>query len=206
MRPIRPWRLAAGVALHLAVPLFLVVLGIVLLPKLGEGASRDQLAAVAVETSLRFLGYYLIAAAGLTLVVRALEPVLRLVRRPALEPGSAGAAAASQRQLDDALRRVRQWRGAPAAQHAEARLAGLQWHHDDPRVQAITSDLERVTAAFDRSVGQGELDTVAAEVLDRLAAAAERVDHERRRLDEGDARTLARYIELRYPSSDLTGA
>jgi len=209
-QPIRPWRLAAGVLLHLAVPLYLLTLAGVLLPPIAEGASSERLAALAAHASLAFLICFLVGSVVLTGLVRAAELLIEAGRSRASPRLAGGAPDTSRTQVETSLRRIRSWRSAPAALAAEARLSKLSWHHDDPRVQAIANDLNRITLAFDPRLGSGEggaeLDRMAADVIDRLAAAAELVSDERRQLDDGDARTLARYIELRYPSSDLTGA
>jgi hypothetical protein len=205
---IRPSRFVAGIALHLAIPAYLVWLAIALLPEL-TGGSRDQFAATAGRASVQFLIVYLVAVVALTLATRALEPTLRQVRerREARDPRTGPQQ--SKQRLAAALRTAASLGGSGPLARATERLEAAPWNHDDSRFQTLSTDLARVATAFGSALHttsgaeRDELQNLAASTFNRIAGAAEQLADEQRRLDHGDARTLARYIELRYPSSDF---
>src|SRR4051794_32853009 len=84
---IRPSRFVAGIALHLAIPAYLLWLAVALFPSL-PGPSRDELAPAAGRASLQFLVLYAVMIVALMLATRALEPTLRQARerREARDP------------------------------------------------------------------------------------------------------------------------
>jgi membrane protein implicated in regulation of membrane protease activity len=205
---IRPSRFVAGIALHFAVPAYLIWLAIALIPSLGSG-DRDQLAATAGQASLQFLLFYAVFLVAITLATRALEPALRQARerREARNPLAAGRQ--SKAQLSSALRTAATIGNGKALHEAIERLRSAPWRHEDQRFQTIASDLARAANAFAVALDgappteREELEALAARSFGRIAEAVEQLAEEQRRLDHGDARTLAHYIELRYPSSDF---
>uniref|UniRef100_UPI001576C470 hypothetical protein n=1 Tax=Sphingomonas bacterium TaxID=1895847 RepID=UPI001576C470 len=74
----------------------------------------------------------------------------------------------------------------------------------DPRCQQVAADLDAAartfTAAFDSAMPDRRpaVLTLAVEAVERLAAAVAAIADERGRLDEGDARTVVRYLQARY--------
>lgn len=205
---IRPSRFVAGIALHLAIPAYLLWLGIALVPQL-TGSSRDELATTMGRASLQFLVIYIVAVAAMTLATRALEPTLRQARerREARDPRTGSLQ--SKQRVASALRTAGSLGNGRPLLLATQRLEAAPWNHDDPRFQTLSSDLVRAATAFKSALdnpsatGRDELQDLAASTFNRIAGAAEQLAEEQRRLDHGDARTLARYIELRYPSSDF---
>jgi hypothetical protein len=207
---IRPSRFVAGIALHLAIPAYLLWLAIGLFPYLTAPApDRDDLAAAAGRTSVQFLVLYAVLIVALMLATRALEPSLRQARERRESRDPRAAAGQSRARLAAAIGSAASLGDGRALHSAIERLGSAPWRHDDPRFQTLTADLAKANGAFVRARGaagqQGgdELQDLAASTFDRIAAAAEHLAEEQSRLDHGDARTLARYIELRYPSSDF---
>jgi hypothetical protein len=205
---IRPSRFVAGIALHLAIPAYLLWLAVALFPYL-TGSDRDQLAAALGRASLQFLILYTVVVVALALATRAMEPALRVVRerREARDPRAA--AGASKARVAAVLGSGGSLGHSQAVHAALERLQSAPWRHEDQRFQTLSIDLAQAMSAFVRAFDAAppgereELQALAAGTLNRIAGAAEQLGEERRRLDHGDARTLARYIELRYPSSDF---
>ena len=79
-----------------------------------------------------------------------------------------------------------------------------RWDHADPRHQRIAADVlaaaRTFAAAYESAApdGRGAVLDMAADSVDRLADALAGLAEERRRLDEGDARTVAGYLAARY--------
>jgi hypothetical protein len=205
---IRPSRFVAGIALHFAVPAYLIWLAIALIPSLGSG-DRDQLAAAAGRASLQFLLFYAVFLVAVSLATRALEPAMRQARerREARDPLAAGRR--SKAQVSSALRTAATLGGGKPLHDAIEQLRSAPWRPEDERFQTIASDLARASSAFAVALDgappgeRTEIEALAASSFRRIAEAVEQLAEEQRRLDHGDARTLARYIELRYPSSDF---
>jgi hypothetical protein len=205
---IRPSRFVAGIALHFAVPAYLIWLAVALIPSLGSG-DRDELAAAAGRVSLQFLLFYAVFIVAITLATRALEPALRQARerREARDPLAVGRQ--SKAQVSSALRTAETIGSGQALHRAVQRLRSAPWRHEDQRFQTIASDLARAANSFAVALDgappgeREELEALATRTFGRIAEAVEQLAEEQRRLDHGDARTLARYIELRYPSSDF---
>ena len=92
----------------------------------------------------------------------------------------------------------------PRLDRAVARLDAMRWDHADPRHQRVAVDLlaaARTFAAAHESAtpaGRGAVLDMAADSAERLANAMTSYADERRRLDEGDARTVAGYLKARY--------
>ncbi|WP_375380631.1 hypothetical protein [uncultured Sphingomonas sp.] len=205
-RPVLPWRLVAGVLLHVAVPAYLVVLAaawLTLGPAGGPGGAPLGFVA-------RVSGLFVAGFAGLILLASVLaaltDPPLRRARARRERSDPAAAARTAAAQLSQALRRTEAIGGtAPVVE----RLRAARWDLGDERDRAIAADLSRAVAAFaaahasaapDRREAIGARTT---EALDRIAAAVEELAAERARLDEGDAQTHATYLGQRYPASPL---
>jgi len=208
---IRPWRFVAGIVLHLAVPAYLVWLAIALLPFLARGGNGDRLASAAGQASVAFLIVYAVFLMAAALATRALEPVLRQARERRDSRDPEHAPRQSRARLKSALATAARLGTSPPLRLAVERLRSAPWNHDDQRFQAISADLARAAqafaAAFDAGAARerGEIEALAAHAFNRLAEAVEQLGETQRRLDHGDAHAIARYIELRYPSSDFAG-
>lgn len=196
--------------MHLAVPAYLVWLAVALVPALtAPRLDYDRLAAAAGRASLLFLIVYTVGLIALTLATRALEPALRAgrARREARDPRAGPLQ--SQARVAAALRTAAGIGHSRNLQAARQRLEAAPWRHDDPRFQTLSADLARAAAAFGTALERpapaerDELEELAARTFNHIAEAAEQLADEQRRIDHGDARTLARYIELRYPHSDF---
>ena len=91
---------------------------------------------------------------------------------------------------------------------AVAQLDAVPWDTTDPSIQKITADLLATARTFAVAhetaapAGGAALLDLAADSVERMAAAAETAADERRRLNEGDARTMAGYLAARYSSAD----
>ena len=86
-----------------------------------------------------------------------------------------------------------------------------QWDHGDSRFQALSKDLAEVmrtsAAALTSAPAarRAAITDMAAASLEGLHAGLQALLDERSRLDEGDAKTVARYVETRYGTSDSAG-
>ena len=209
-RPILPWRLVVGICLHFAIPAYLIFLltGFLLSPVPPDGAEQG------VRWILRESGYFLVGFVLATvaggLIAALVDPPLRAWRRFRRTRDPERAAADSRRQLDTALRRIgaanwgdRSTRIAAAV----ARLTGGTWHHQDPDAQRLTRDLGEAAEAFvpalqgAQGARRAELAEMSVRAFERIADALEEQQAVKSRLDEGDARTIARLIDLRYGSN-----
>lgn len=206
---IRPWRFAAGIVLHCAVPAYLVWLAVALLPFLERGGNGDQLASAAGRASMKFLILYAVFLVAVSLATRALEPALRQARQRRESRDPDRAPRQSRARLKSALSTAARLGTSAPLQKAIERLRSAPWNHDDQRFQAVSADLARAVHAFAAAFDAGsarersEIDALAARAFNRLAEAVEQLGEEQRRLDHGDAHAIARYIELRYHSSDF---
>lgn len=206
----RSWKLVGGAFLHFAAPAYLVAVPAACLATAPAGAGAAAFLRLAIGYSGWFLaGYALLALASVAAVVL-VEPVLRSgqARRVARDPRHA--ALASERRVARAASEGRRQLGAEAVRVLDS-IQGPRWDHADPRCQALSADLAEVvrtavaairTAPPERRADMAALATAS---LARVEAALGALHAERGRLDEGDARTVARYIELRYGDSDFAG-
>jgi len=206
-RPVLPWRLVVGIFLHFAIPAYLLFLLVAFLlspaaPMPAEARVRWLLA----ESGL-FVGGFILATFAAGLVSAAIDPVLRGLRRQKDARDPNRSAIASQQRARTALARIgtADWDGANARVAAAVeRLRRDPWDHADPAGQRLSMDLLEAANAFvpaldsARGAKRAELAGLAAKALDRIADALEQQATERGRLDEGDARTIARLIDLRY--------
>ncbi|MEQ7873008.1 hypothetical protein ABDK56_03250 [Sphingomonas sp. ASV193] len=206
---IKPWRLTAGILLHFVIPAYCLWIGVALLRLWSRGATDEALAVTIVRDSLWFLAVYGLSAIVVTAFVRAIEPMLAIRRANRGRTAPPSAAEQSGARLDQALAMARRWTGVPPLVDLVARLEADEWDHRDPRTQGLTADLLKVITAFEKPLVSPKIDAgladLAASALRRIHETAQLIAQERRDLDADDARTLARYIELRYPTSDLAG-
>lgn len=205
-RPVLPWRLVAGALLHLAVPAYLATLVAAWL-MVGPGGVPLGVGRVSGLFLAGFAAVIALASAFAAL----LDPPLRRrrARRERADPSTAERRAKAQ--LGRALRRAEAIGGARLAATV-ARLRAARWNMADEGARGIAADLARAVDAFavaHASAAPDRRDDVAAlaaDALDRVAAAAEQLADDRARLDEGDALTHARYLAQRYdPALDLSG-
>lgn len=209
--PIRAWRIAGGAFLHFAVPAYVVTVAVATLFTAPTGAPLGDLARLALGYSGWFLAGYAALALAATLAAAAMEPLvgIRRRRRDAIDPSRA--AIDSRRRVARALADARSLPGAELRRLADA-LASPRWDHDDERYQALSRDLEQVvhamTTANRTASDESRLDIVALATrsLQRIDDTLGGLAAERSRLDHGDARAVARYVENRYGPSDFTGS
>ena len=206
-RPVLPWRLVVGIFLHFAVPLYLIALlaAFLFLPNVPAGAEA-RIRWMLHESALFVIGF--IAATIMAGIVTAmLDPMLRRLRRRRQSRDPNRSAIASDDRARVALARIEaaDWGKANVrVAAAVARLRRDPWDHGDQAGQRLSMDLMEAANAFvpalasARAPQRAKLADLAANALDRIADALEQQAAEKSRLDEGDARTIARLIDLRY--------
>ncbi len=209
--PIRAWRIVGGAFLHFAVPVYVVTVAVATLFTAPAGAPLGELARLALGYSGWFLaGYAALALAG-TLTAAALEPLIGVRRRgrDATDPGRA--AIDSRMRVTRALAEARSLPGADLRQLVDM-LAQPRWDHDDERYQALSRDLAQVVHAMavanDTASTESRSDilALATRSLQRIEEMLSGLRAEQSRLDHGDARAIARYVENRYGPSDFAGS
>jgi hypothetical protein len=209
--PIRAWRIVGGAFLHFAVPAYVVTVAVVTLFNAPAGAPVGDLARLALGYSGWFLAGYTALALAATLAAAAIEPLvgIRRRRRDAIDPSRA--AIDSRRRVTHALADARSLPGADLRQLADS-LAAPRWYHDDERYQALSQDLEQVVHAM-AAANRTASDESRPDILALATRSLQRIDDtlgglvaERGRLDHGDARAVARYVENRYGPSDFTSS
>ena len=209
--PIRAWRIVGGAFLHFAVPVYVVTVAVATLFTAPAGAPLGELARLALGYSGWFLaGYAALALAG-TLTAAALEPLIggRRRGRDATDPGRA--AIDSRMRVTRALAEARSLPGADLRQLVDM-LAQPRWDHDDERYQALSRDLAQVVHAMavanDTASTESRSDilALATRSLQRIEEMLSGLRAEQSRLDHGDARAIARYVENRYGPSDFAGS
>ena len=197
-RAIPTSRLLVGILLHFCVPAYLiacVAAALLHAPVVADWAAVPERM---LWTALWFVPAFLlatIAAAGVGVALdrrrpRAPDPVA--ASREAFAEGWRLLGALAVARLDRAL----------------AQLGAARWDHSDPRCQRIAADLAaagRTFAAAHASAapeGRAAIGELAADSVARLGDAMTALADERRRLDEGDARTVAGYLATRYGDVD----
>jgi hypothetical protein len=206
-KPVLPWRLVVGIFLHFAIPLYLIALlaAFLFLPDIPATAEAR------VRWILRASGLFVAGFAAATIlagmVAAIIDPPLRALRRRKRERDPDQPAFASQKRAEAALALLSaaDWGNSAARVTAAVeRLSHEAWDHRSPAGQRLSQDLAEAANAFvpalesARPAKRGELADLAAGAIDRIADALERQHADKSRLDEGDARTIARLIELRY--------
>ena len=90
---------------------------------------------------------------------------------------------------------------------ALAHIEAMTCDWNDGRQQRVAGDLASAARTFATAVNSATPERrpavleLAAESVERLGTALDELDDERRRLDEGDALTIAGYVQARYTSS-----
>jgi len=209
--PIRAWRIVGGAFLHFAVPIYVVTVAVATFFTAPAGAPLGELARLALEYSGWFLASYAALALAGTLTAATLEPLIGVRRRgrDATDPGRA--AIDSRMRVTRALAEARSLPGADLRQLVDM-LAQPRWDHDDERYQALSRDLAQVVHAMavanDTASTESRSDilALATRSLQRIEEMLSGLRAEQSRLDHGDARAIARYVENRYGASDFAGS
>jgi hypothetical protein len=207
--PIRVWRIIGGAFLHFAVPAYVVTIAVATLFTAPASAPLGELAHLALGYSGWFLAGYGALALAATLAAAALEPLVNLRRRAAIDPSRA--ATDSRARVTHALAEARSLPGADLRRLVD-RLGQPRWNHDDERYQALSRDLVQVVHAMavanNTASNESRPDILALSTrsLQRIEDTLSGLVAERSRLDHDDARTIARYVENRYGPSDFAGS
>jgi hypothetical protein len=210
-RPISLWRIVGGAFLHFAVPAYAVTVAVVTLFNAPAGAAASDLARLALGYSGWFLAGYAALTLAATIAAAAIEPLLglRRRRRDAIDPNRG--ATDSRTRVTRALAEARSLSGADLHRTIDT-LAAARWDHDDTRYQALSQDLAQVAHAMataNRTASEqsrADIVALATRSLLRIDDTLAELAAERSRLDHGDARAIARYVENRYGPSDFTGS
>lgn len=206
--PIPAWRIVGGAFLHFAVPVYVGTVAVATLFTAPAGAPLGELAHLALGYSGWFLAGYAALALAATVVAAALEPLAGR-RRDAIDPSRA--ANDSRMRVTHALAEARSLPGADLRRLVDV-LARPRWNHDDERYQALSRDLAQVVHAMavanDTASDESRTDilALATRSLQRIDDTLSDMVAERSRLDHGDARAVARYVENRYGPSDFAGS
>jgi hypothetical protein len=206
--PILPWRLVAGGFLHFIIPVYLVAALADWL--LGAGGNGEAFLRHLLPFSGWFLAVYAAAMLACSLAAAGLDPVLRRrrARRQAADP--AAPARRSELRLAGAVRLGKGKFGA-AGDEALEQMLRRRWVHADSRFQALSADLEAVVQrsaqALDRATegGRAAIAEMACAAIDHVGQGLDALETAERQRAEGEARTVARYVELRYGASDFAG-
>ncbi|WP_425229426.1 hypothetical protein [Sphingomonas sp.] len=198
-------RLLAGILLHFCPPAYLLsclAAALLVRPVVTAWAGAP---ARMLWTALWFFPTFLLATA----VAGGVGALIDRRRPRAPDP-----VAVSRAQVSDARARL----GGIAdgcLTRALDRIDAARWDHADARYRQIAADLDAAARTFAAAAGSAIPDrrktvlALAATSIERLAAALDTLAVERQRLDEGDARTVATYLDARYgeaPSSALDSA
>jgi hypothetical protein len=211
-RPVLPWRLVVGILLHFAIPLYLIVLLAAFLFLPDVPASAEARVRWVLHASGLFVAGFFAAILLAGIVTAAIDPLLRRFRRRKQARDPNRVAIASRQEAALALARIgaTDWGAAGArVMAAVERLKNDPWDHDDGAGQRLAKDLAEAANAFVPALAsahgakRADLAELAATALERIADALERQAADRGRLDEGDARTIARLIDLRYGDNVL---
>lgn len=209
--PISAWRIVGGAFLHFAVPAYLVTVAVVTLFNAPAGAPASELARLALGYSGWFLAGYAALMVIATLAAAAIEPLLSARHRRHDASNIGGGA------IDSRVRLTRALADARSLPNAEIhRLIGSigapRWDHDDSRFQALSQDLAQVVQAMSSANATASAQS-RPDIIDLATRSLRRIDDalgaltaEQSRLNHGDARTVARYIENRYGPSDFAGS
>jgi hypothetical protein len=197
--------MVVGVLLHVIIPAYLLsFLTACFVPPV-------PLSVTAVLNRMLVTGeYFLPAYALLTAVAagtaRVVDPWLHRRRAARRMRDPRAVADQSRARLVGAMATLRQLPEEPRLATALATLDHLPWDHAEPRAQDLSRDLATAATAFDSAfrsapeARRGEVIDLAADSVERIAAAVGTLAAERGKLDEDDARTIAGYIAARYPA------
>lgn len=205
-RPILPWRLVAGAFIHFIIPAYLIAALVDWQLRAEAGGFLRHL----VTFSGWFLALYAAAMLAGSLGAAGLDRVLRRRRgvREAADP--AAPARRSEARLATAVRQGRSRFGAKGDAALEQMLH-RHWVHADSRFQALSADLEAVVQrsilALDHATddGRAAIVEIACAAIDHVGQGLDALEAAERARAESEARTVARYVELRYGASDFAG-
>ena len=195
--PIPSARLLPGIRLHFCVPAYLLTCLATCFLVAPPVADWHGAVARMLWTGAWFLPGFLLTT-GVTAGVGAL---LDRSRDRSPDP-----AAVAREQLAEAHRLLDGLHHARLARALAAIDAG-RWNWDEPRCQRVAADLDAAARTFFAAASSAAPERrpaildLAADGVERLAAALADLGEETRRLDEGDARTVAGYLEARYGGS-----
>ena len=205
--PVLPWRLVVGIFLHFAVPLYLIALlgAFLFLPDV-PATTEARVRWLLHESGLFVAGFVVTTIlAGMAAAI--VDPPLRALRRRKRARDPDQPAIVSRKRAQAALARLgaAEWGNSGARVTAAIeRLNREEWDHRSAEGQRLSLDLAEAASAFvpalesARPGARGELADLAAGAIDRIVDALEQLHADKSRLDEGDARTIARLIDLRY--------
>lgn len=211
-RPVLPWRLIVGICLHFAVPAYLLFLLAALLLSSSPPTGAEQAVRWTLQASGRFILAFIALTVAAGVIAALIDPLLRRLRdrRHSRHPDQA--AIASRQRAETALARIdaTQWDSAGAMVAAAVqKLRREPWNHQHPDGQRLSRDLQEAADVFipalesARGNKRAEIADLAAQALTHIATALERLARDKSKLDEGDARTIAHLIDLRYGDNDL---
>jgi hypothetical protein len=202
-RPILPWRVVAGILLHVIIPAYLLsFLAACFVPPVPMSVAA--VLGRMLVTGEYFLPAYALLTAVATGTARIVDPWLHRRRALRLARDPQAVADQSRARLADAVTSLRQLPGDARLGTALATLDHLPWDHADPRAQDLSRDLATAATAFVSAfrsapeIRRSDVIDLAADSAERIAAAVGALAEERGKLDEGDARTIAGYIAARY--------
>ena len=207
-RPILPWRLVAGAFLHFIIPAYLVAALVDW--QLGTPANGESFLRHLPAFSAIFLAVYAAAALLCSLGAAGLDRILRgrRARREARDP--AAPARRSAQRLAAAVRLGKSRFGAEGDAALEQLRRG-RWLHADPRFQSLSADLQAVVQRSAQALahateeGRAAIVETACAAIDHVGQGLAALEAAERGRAESEARTVARYVELRYGASDFAG-
>jgi hypothetical protein len=207
---ILPWRLVAGIFLHFAVPAYLIAA----LIDWAVVAQADNLPALLREL-VPFTGIFLLAYAAATLVcslgAAGLDPILRARRERRLAADPSIRWRQSEERLAQAISRGRGQFGVEADSILD-RLADHRWNHADERFRALATDLDDVVARSAEALAHVDpahrpaIAQVASDAIAHIGQGLDTLQACENDRAENEARSIARYVELRYGPSDFSGS
>lgn len=210
-RPILPWKLVAGAFLHFVVPAYLIALIVDTLLAMPREAGAEAMLRHALPFSGRFLAAYGAIAIVASLLVAAVDPLLRARRR---RRTSGDRLTGSHLSALHVARSVAQGRGRFGAR-ADAALAAMgaaRWDHGDPRYRSLSGDFDTLVHASADALAAATPER-RTEIVERTTRALGQLQDALRELNtaqeqrrDADAQAAARYVELRYGSSDFSGS
>ena len=210
-RPVLPWRFVVGVLLHCIIPAWLVTLVCAIVLTGPASLTTAGMADVALSASLKFLAVYGPLVLVAALLARLVDPALRRRRARRFARDPAAAAIRSARCLKRATATIaRVSTGAASSRLGDtvAAIGRASWRHEDPRYQALSADLDQAAQVFATACAsatpdrQPQIVALAETAFDHILQNLHALSADRSRLDEGDARTIAGYIDLRYGDPD----
>jgi len=209
-RKIPAWQIVAAAYLHFAVPTYVIATPVAAMVLSPPGAPFAAMLALLPRLSGWFLGSYACLAVLSVAAAMTIEPLLRLraAQRDARDPNRG--ALESSRRVARAITDGKYLLGNEPAVLLEA-MQGPRWDHADARFQALSIDLAEVVRTSCAALATASADRrpvivmLAATSLRRIETALAALQAERSLLDEGDAQAIARYVAMRYGTSEIGG-